>query len=62
VVGVLDHISRGPGFDSRQYKIFLEIVVVKRGPFVMIIEEIFGRNSSGSGLENRDNGHKDPLS
>jgi hypothetical protein len=41
------------GFDSRRYHIFLEVVVLERGPlsFVSTIEELLGRKSSGSGLE-----------
>jgi hypothetical protein len=44
--------SRGPEFDSRRYQIFWE---------VSTIEELLGRNSSGSGPENRDYGRGDPL-
>jgi hypothetical protein len=38
-------------------------VGLERGPLslVSIIEELRGRNSSGSGLENREYGHRDPL-
>jgi hypothetical protein len=37
-------------------------VRLERDPLslVSIIEELFGRNSSGSGLENRDYGRWDP--
>jgi hypothetical protein len=47
-------VVRGPGFDSRRYQIFWEVVGLKRGPLslVSITEELLGRNSSGSGLEN----------
>jgi hypothetical protein len=47
--------SRGPGFDSRRYQIFWEVVGLERGPlsFVSIIEELLEWKSSGSGLENR---------
>jgi hypothetical protein len=36
---------------------------LKRGPlsFVSIIEELFGMNSSGSGIEIREYGRRDPL-
>jgi hypothetical protein len=48
--------SRGPGFDSRRYQIFCEVVGVERGPLslVSITEELLEWKSSGSGLENRD--------
>jgi hypothetical protein len=38
-------------------------VGLKRGPFSLVntIEELFGRNSSGFGLENREYGLGDPL-
>jgi hypothetical protein len=37
-------------------------VGLERGPlsFVSKIEELLGRKSSGSGLENREYGHMDP--
>jgi hypothetical protein len=46
---------RGPGFDSRRYHIFWEVVGLERGPLslVRITEELFQGNS-GSGLESRD--------
>jgi hypothetical protein len=46
--------SRGPGFDSRRYQIFWEVVGMERGAFslVRIIEELLEWKSSGSGLEN----------
>jgi hypothetical protein len=55
--------SRSPGFDSRRYQIFCEVVGLERGPlsFVSTIEEVLGINSSGSGLENREYGRGDPL-
>jgi hypothetical protein len=55
--------SRGPGFDSRRYEIFWEVVGLERGPLSLmgIIEELLGRKSSGSGLENRDYGRGDSL-
>jgi hypothetical protein len=47
--------SRGLGFDSQRYQIW-EVVGLERGPLSLVstIEELLGRNSSGSGLENRD--------
>jgi hypothetical protein len=54
---------RGPGFDSRCYQIFWEVVGLERGPFslVRIIEEILQWKSSGSGQGNRINDRRDPL-
>jgi hypothetical protein len=47
--------SPDPGFESRHYRILLEVEGLERGPLslVRMIEELLGRNSSGSGLENR---------
>jgi hypothetical protein len=44
------------GFDSGRYHIFCEVVSLDRGPcsLVSAIEELLGRKSSGSGLENRE--------
>jgi hypothetical protein len=63
VVRVPGYRSRDPGFGSRRYQIFWEVGCLERGPlsFVRIIEELLGRNSSGSGLENREYGCVDPL-
>jgi hypothetical protein len=46
--------SRGPGFDSRRYQIFWEVVGLYRAAlsFESTTEELLERNSSGSGLEN----------
>jgi hypothetical protein len=48
--------GRGPGFDSRRFQIFWEAVGQKRGPLSLVstTEELLGRNSSGSGQENRN--------
>jgi hypothetical protein len=56
VVRVSGYRSRGPGFDSRRYQIFWEVVGLERGPLslVRIIEELLEWKSSGSGLENWD--------
>jgi hypothetical protein len=46
------------GFDSRRYQIFWEVVGLERGPLSLVstIEKLLGRNSNGSGLENREYG------
>jgi hypothetical protein len=50
------------GFDSQRYHIFWEVVGLERGPpsLVSAIEELLGRKSGVSGLENRDYGRRDP--
>jgi hypothetical protein len=55
--------SRGPGFDSRRYQIFWEVVGLERVPLSLVskTEELLGRKSSGSGLQNREYGREDPL-
>jgi hypothetical protein len=42
---------RDPGFDSRRYKIFLEVVGLQRGPLslVRIAEELLDWKNNGSG-------------
>jgi hypothetical protein len=62
VVRVPGYRSRCPGFDSRRYQIFW-VVGLERGPLslVSITVELLWRNSSGSGLENREYGCGDPL-
>jgi hypothetical protein len=51
-----------PGFDSRHYQIFWEVVGLERGPLSLVstIEELLGRKGSGSGLESREYGRRDP--
>jgi hypothetical protein len=51
-----------PGFDSHPYQIFWEVVGLERGPLSLVttIEELLERKSSGSGLEIREYGSKDP--
>jgi hypothetical protein len=63
VVSVPCYRSRGPGFDSRRYQIFWDAMGLEQGPLSLVskIEELFGRNSSGSGLEKREYGRGDPL-
>jgi hypothetical protein len=53
---------RRPGFDSRHYQIFWEAVGLERGPLSLVstIEELLGRKSSGSGIEIREYGNRDP--
>jgi hypothetical protein len=52
-----------PGFDSRRYHIFREVVGQEPGPLSLVstIEELLERKSSGSGLEIRECGCVDPL-
>jgi hypothetical protein len=49
------------GFDTRRYQILWEVVSLKRSPLSLVstIEELLGRKSSGSGLENREYGRRD---
>jgi hypothetical protein len=56
VVRILGYSSRSPGFDSRRYQIFWEVVGLERGPLslVRITEELLVWKSIGSGLESRD--------
>jgi hypothetical protein len=50
------------GFDSRRYQIFWEVVGLERGSLSLVsaTEELLGRKSSGSGVENREYGRRDP--
>jgi hypothetical protein len=54
--------SRGPGLYFQHIQIFWEVVGVEQGPLSLVstIEELLGRNSSGSGLEIREYGRRDP--
>jgi hypothetical protein len=63
VVRIPGYRSRGPGFDSRRYQTFWEVVGLVRSPLSLVstIEELYGRSSSGSGLESRGYGRWDPL-
>jgi hypothetical protein len=49
-------------FDSWRYQIFWEVVGLERGPLSLVntTEQLFGRKSSGSDLESREYGHRDP--
>jgi hypothetical protein len=55
VVRVPGYRSRCPGFDSRPYQIFREVVDLEGGPLslVRIIDELLER-SSGSCVANRE--------
>jgi hypothetical protein len=50
------------GFDSRRYHIFREVVGLEQGPLSLVstIEELLVRKCSGSGLDNREYGLRDP--
>jgi hypothetical protein len=54
---------RGTGFYSWRYQIFWEVVDLERGSFSLVstTEELLGRNSSCSGLENREYSRGNPL-
>jgi hypothetical protein len=60
---ILNNRPWGPGFDSRRHQIFWEVVGLERGPLSLVstIEELLGRYSSSSGLENREYSRGDPL-
>jgi hypothetical protein len=61
--GTSGYRSRGPGFDSRRYLIFWEVVGLERTPLILVraIEELLERKNSGSNLENRQYSLADPL-
>jgi hypothetical protein len=46
-----------------QQYIYIHVVGLEQGPLSLVskIEELLGRNCSGSGLENREYGRGDPL-
>jgi hypothetical protein len=50
-------------FASRHYQIFWEVVGLERGPLSLMStsEELLERRSSGSGLENREYGSREPA-
>jgi hypothetical protein len=50
------------GFDFRRYQIFWQVVGLERGPVSLMstTEELLKRKSSGSGLESREYGSRDP--
>jgi hypothetical protein len=49
-------------FDFWYYHIFREVVGLERGPLSLVstTEVLLGRKSSGSGVENREYGSRDP--
>jgi hypothetical protein len=51
-----------PGFDSRRYQIFWEVVGLKQGlsRLISTIEELLGRKISGSGLKIREYANGEP--
>jgi hypothetical protein len=61
VVRAPGYRSRWPGFGSRSYQIFWQVVGLEQGPLSLIstIEELLERQSSCAGLENRDYGRGD---
>jgi hypothetical protein len=61
-VRVPGYRSRGPGFDSRRYQVFWEVVGLERGPLNLVstTEKLLERKSSSPGLENREYGRRDP--
>jgi hypothetical protein len=63
VVRVPGYRSRGPWFNSQCYQIFWEVVSLERGPLSLMstIEELLGRNGSGSSLEIQEYSCGDPL-
>jgi hypothetical protein len=62
VVRVLGYRSGGPGSIPSTTK-KKKVVGLERGPLSLVstTEEILERKSSGSGLENQEYGHRDPL-
>jgi hypothetical protein len=50
------------GFDSRRYQIFWEVVGLEQDPLSLMsaTEELLGRKSSGSNLENQEYGSRVP--
>jgi hypothetical protein len=62
LVRVSAYRPRGSGFDSQLCQIFREVLGLERSPhLISTIEELLGRKSSGSGLESRECGHRDPF-
>jgi hypothetical protein len=49
-------------FNSRRYQIFWQVVGIEQGPLSLVstIDDLLGRKSSVSGLENREYGRRNP--
>jgi hypothetical protein len=62
VVRVPGYRARGPGSIPDPTRFFWEIVGLERGPLSLVstIEGLLERKSSGSGLESREHGRRDP--
>jgi hypothetical protein len=60
IVIIMYCFPKGPWFDFRRYQVFCEVVGLERGP-LNTIEDLLGRNSSGSVLESREYGCRDLL-
>jgi hypothetical protein len=62
VVQWLEFLIQRSGFDCRHYQIFREVVSLEQGSLSLVstYEELFGRKSSGSGLEMREYCRRDP--
>jgi hypothetical protein len=62
VVRVTGYKSRGPELDSRRHQILWEVVGLERGPLRLVstTEELLERKSSGSDVEEREYGRRDP--
>jgi hypothetical protein len=60
MVRVLGYRSENPGSISGTTR--KKVVGLERGPLSLVstTEELLGKNSSGSGLENREYGRRDP--
>jgi hypothetical protein len=63
VVRVPGYRSRGPGFDSRCYQIFLEVVGLERGPLSLVRElrSYVNGKVADRVLKTDINGRRDPL-
>jgi hypothetical protein len=63
VVRVPAYRSRGIEFDSLRYQIFGEAVGLEPGPLSLVstTEELLGRKSRGSGIDNREYDYQKSL-
>jgi hypothetical protein len=62
VVQWSEFLATDPDVDSRRYQIFRGVVGLERGPLSLVsrTEELRGRKNSGSGLEDREYGRRNP--